>query len=322
MATLRVFLAFIAALVGMLLVAPVAVVWFCFEAVAYLTKQGSRLFEARVILSNELIEFAPTIGWKPKANLDAHYLTMVKDGVFHTVTDSQGWPDKVNICDSNVVVFGDSYAFGYGVDTRATFWRHKNGIQIKAIGAPGYNMVQEVLLMKQHASELKGKLVIWFIYFGNDLYDNLVPNNQHYRTPFVRKTSHAGDWQVITEHVSPARWPNQADPQYYERLAEICSATMLSERAYSACEFLIAEAQEICLAAQAKLVLMTIPDAVQLTPQGREKLANSAPDRGSFDAELPDKKIRENRRHDRGPGCGVERPFKRKRLQAARSSLE
>ncbi len=292
MATLRVFLAFIAALVGMLLVAPVAVVWFCFEAVAYLTKQGARLFEARVIPSNELIEFAPTIGWKPKANLDAHYLTLVKDGVFHIVTDSQGWPDKNNIRDSQVVVFGDSYAFGYGVDTGAAFWRHKNAIQIKAIGAPGYNMVQELLLLKRYASELQGKLVIWFIYFGNDLYDNLVPNNQQYRSPFVRKTSAAEDWQVTTEHVSAAHWPNRADPLYYERLAEICSDTMLSECAYSACDFLITEAQEICLAAQAKLVLMTIPDAVQLTAQGREKLANFAPDPAAFDPELPDKKIK------------------------------
>jgi hypothetical protein len=37
---------------------------------------------------------------------------------------------------------------------------------------------------------------------------------------------------------------------------------------------------------------MTIPDAIQLTSQGREKLANSAPDRSSFDADLPDKQIK------------------------------
>jgi hypothetical protein len=279
--------------VGLLLVAPVVFVGFCFAAVAYLTKRGSRLFEEQILPSSELIEFAPTIGWKPRANLNAHYLTLVKDGVFHTITDAKGWPDRSNITDSNVVVFGDSYAFGYGVNSRATFWNQAKEFSIKALGAPGYNMAQEMILMGQHAAELKDKLVIWFIYFGNDLYDNLVPNNQYYRSPFVRKPSHASNWQLTTEHVSLLRWPNRSDPQYYDRLAEICSATsMLSERAFSACEFLIAEGQKICLQAQAKLVLMTIPDAVQLTPQGREKLANSAPDRSSFDADLPDKQIK------------------------------
>src|SRR5258706_15159002 len=122
MATLRVFLAIIAAVLGLLLVAPVVFVGLCFAAVAYLTKRGSRLFEEQILPSNELIEFAPTIGWKPRANLNAHYLTLVKDGVFHTITDAKGWPDRSNITDSNVVVFGDSYAFGYGVNSRATFW--------------------------------------------------------------------------------------------------------------------------------------------------------------------------------------------------------
>lgn len=294
MTTIRVLLASTAALFGMFLTIPVTVVWVFFWLVATLTKLGSRLFEPHVVIqSDQLIEFTPTIGWKPKANLDAYYLTMVKDGVFHTITDSQGWPDTSMLADSSVVVFGDSYAFGYGVNADATFWRYKNGVSIKAIGAPGYNMVQEVLLMKQLSAQLRGKLVVWFIYFGNDLYDNLLPNNQHYRTPFVRKNNHSRDWEITTQHVSPLSWPNRSDPQYHDKLAEMCCTTFLSERAYSACEFLVAEAKRICHEAEAQLVLMTIPDVIQLTSNGREKLVLSAPDRNSFDANLPDIKIKE-----------------------------
>ena len=293
MATLRVLLASVAAFFGMLLTIPVAVICLLFWLVVFWTKLGSRFFEPRVIPSDQLIEFTPIIGWKPKANLDAYYLTMVKDGVFHAITDSQGWPDRSNISDSNVVVFGDSYAFGYGVDTRSTFWRCRTGISIKAIGAPGYNMVQETLLMKQLSCHLKGKLVIWFIYFGNDLYDNLLPNNRHYRTPFVRKGHDSRDWKVTTQHVSPLSWPNRSDPQYYDKLAEMCCTTFLSERAYSACEFLVSEAKTICQEAEAKLLIMTIPDVIQLTSKGRQKLTVSAPDLQSFDPDRPDNKIRE-----------------------------
>jgi hypothetical protein len=291
MATVRVLLALAAAFIGIFFALPVAVIWLFFWLVAYLTKLGSRLFEPCTIPSEQLVEFTSTIGWKPKANLDAHYLTTVKDGVFHTVTDSQGWPDRSTISESSVVVFGDSYAFGYGVNTRATFWRGKTGTSIKAIGAPGYNMVQEVLLMEQLSCHLKGKLVVWFIYFGNDLYDNLLPNNRHYRTPFVCKNNHSGNWEITTRHVSPMSWPNGADPRYYDKLAEMCCTTFLSERAYSACEFLVSKAKTICAEAEAKLVLMTIPDVIELTSTGRDKLAASAPDLQSFDGNRPDKEI-------------------------------
>lgn len=293
MALIRLFIAAVAGLIGMLLLAPIVVLWAAFELVACITKQGARFFEANVVESNQLIEFTPKLGWKPKANFDGHYLTTVKDGVYHAVTDAQGWPGGADLERSEVVVFGDSYAFGYGVNTAATFWRQKNGASVKSIGAPGYNMVQELLLMKQFSGNLRGKLVVWFIYFGNDLYDNLVPNNQHYRTPFVRKPANSEAWLITTEHVSPANWPNHSNPKYYERLSEFCCDTPLAERAYSACEYLIGEAQKICDSAGADLVLMTIPDAIQLNEPGCQKLAASAPNKDSFAPDLPDKKIRE-----------------------------
>src|ERR1043166_3628256 len=92
MVTLRVILASIAAFIGMLLTVPVVAIWLLLWLVAYSTHRGVRLFEPPIINSDELIEFTPTLGWKPRPNLNAHYLTMVKDGVFHTITDSQGWP--------------------------------------------------------------------------------------------------------------------------------------------------------------------------------------------------------------------------------------
>jgi hypothetical protein len=81
------------------------------------------------------------------------------------VSDAQGWPGTASIAES--VVFGDSYSFGYGVNVEASFFSECHcQARIKAIGAPAYNMVQEVLLMHQLSSHLSGKLVVWFHFRG------------------------------------------------------------------------------------------------------------------------------------------------------------
>ena len=293
MEIIRFFLALVATVAGLSLAFPVAAAWLVFWVIAGFTRVGARLFEPAILASDQLVHFTPVIGWRPRPNLNAHYLTTVRDGTFHVLTDSEGWPDKQPISDANIVVFGDSYAFGYGVDAGATFWRCADRARMKAIGAPGYNMVQELLLMRELAGQLAGKLVIWFVYFGNDLYDNLLPNNRHYRTPFLRLNKDSRSWQITSDHVSPRKWPNRSVPDYYAKLAELCCTTFLAERAYSACDFLITEGKKTCEAAGAKLVLMTIPDVVQLTEHGQKQLAAIASDRDSFDANRPDNNFHE-----------------------------
>jgi hypothetical protein len=289
----RTLLGLLGMIAGIGLAIPLVMIWLVLWAVSGITKLTARLFEPAALGSDQLVQFTPIVGWRPRPNLDGYYLTMVRDSVFHVLTDSEGWPDTQQVSDTNVLVFGDSYAFGYGVDTRATFWRYRSGVRVKAIGAPGYNMVQELLVMRELTDRLSGKLVIWFIYFGNDLYDNLFPNNRHYRTPFVRLRKDSQSWEIATQHVSPKKWPNGSTPDYYAKLAELCCATFLSDRAYSACEFLLGEAKKTCEAAGARLVLMTIPDVVQLTESGQNQLAACAPNRESFDPNRPDKRFSE-----------------------------
>jgi hypothetical protein len=157
------------------------------------------------------------------------------------------------------------------------FFSQPNGnIRIKAIGAPGYNMVQEILLMNALSSQLRGKLVVWFIYFGNDLYENLQPNFYRYRMPFVREINGTGDWEIVTSHVSPANWRSRFERDYYARLAEICSPTFLAQRVYSACEYLIGKGLEICNRADARLVVMTIPDITLISKNQTKRLATLA----------------------------------------------
>jgi len=295
MGSLRFFLALIAAIIGIILAIPVVLMAVPFAAVATLTRAISRLLEPRVTPWGQLIEFDQTFGWRPKANLNTYHLA---DDVFHVTTDSDGWTGKTSIAESAVVVFGDSFAWAYGINHEDFFANVSHDLRIKAIGANGYNMVQGLLWMERLSPVIKGKLVVWFVYFGNDLYDNLVPDMCGYRTPFVRQVNGMGDWQVVTSHISPAKWPYTSElstdgRDYIQKLAELCSPTSLSQRAYSACEFLIRNGKNISIQARTRLVVMTIPETTQLTQAGLERLKALAPDRKAFDPDLPDKTIRQ-----------------------------
>ena len=292
MTIIRSILAAIASLFGMLMSVPIILLGFPFWVIAFLTRVFSRLFRKRAIPWQKIIEFYPTIGWKPKANLNAYALGQDSE-IFHFTTDSEGWRGKNNIEKSEIVVFGDSFAFGFAADDGVFFAELNHKLCIKAIGACGYNMVQSLLWMERLSSKLKGKLVIWFIYYGNDLYENLQPNLDHYRMPFVREVNGAGKWEIVTSHIRPDRWFYTPERRYYDRLSEICCRTFLSERAYSACEFLIRKGNDICKDEGAKLVVMTIPEVTQLNPNGLKLLSSLAPDPASFDPDLPDKKISE-----------------------------
>jgi hypothetical protein len=297
-AALRLLLSVIAALFGIVLAVPIVVLALPFWAVACFTRTMAHYLEPSYVAWDQLLEFTPVIGWKPKAHLDVHYLTFVEDGVFHTVTDAQGWPGTASIAESDIVVFGDSYAFGYGVNVETSFFSecHRQA-RIKAIGAPAYNMVQEVLLLHQLSSHLSGKLVVWFIFTGNDLNDNLVPDMHRYRMPFVREHNGTGHWEFVTSHVSPAKWPYRSarfrDYGHLPILANLHSRTFLAQRAYSACGFLIEEGRDICNHAGARLLVMTIPDPDTLRQHSLQGLFSLSAEPRSFDPALPDKKIGE-----------------------------
>ena len=280
---------------GMLLIIPIIVLGLPLWAVNFFTIVFSRFFGPKFVSWQDLIEFNQSIGWKPKPNLDNYYLTQVGDGVYHVNTDSQGWLGNSSSIDkSEVVVFGDSYAFGYGVNSNDCFFSVLSGkTHIKSIGAPGYNMVQGIILMSQLYSQLKNKLVVWFIYSGNDLFENLLPNFNHYRMPFVREVNGNGDWEIVTSHIRPERWVLASKTNYYKKIAEICSSTFLAQRAYSACEFLVEKARDICREANSCLVVVNIPDVSQMNKKKIELLYKLAPDKSSFDPDLPDRKIRE-----------------------------
>jgi hypothetical protein len=289
---LRVLLSAAGAMCGCLLAAPLLLAGLPFWIVGMLTHLIARAIEPEFVSWNALVEFDPAFGWKPRAHVNAYH---VSDDVFHMTTDAQGWRGKASLADSQVVVVGDSFVFGYGIDDEHFFADLSGTPRIKAIGACGYNMVQEFLWMERLAAQLEGKLVVWSIYCGNDLYENLTPDMCGYRMPFVREVNGAGEWELIASHISPAKWftpTGLRQRDYAKQLAELCSPGFLSQRAYSACEFLIGKGRDLCDSVGAQLIVLTVPDPALLTPHGRRAvLRQGRVDPARFDPDYPDRRI-------------------------------
>jgi hypothetical protein len=289
---MRTVTAFFAALVATLAALPVLILASPFIAIGTLTRVLARLMEPAHLTLDQLTEYDPVYGWKPRPNLDTHHLMV---DLFHIRTDSQGWRGKWKLAESDVVVFGDSFAAGYGIGEREFFANLPAGPRIKPIGIGGYSLVQELLWMRHMAADLRGKLVVWFIYFGNDLLDNISPDLRGYRKPFLRTTD-GGRWEIFSGHVSPEKWPlvtkrRLEGAHHLPTLAELCCPTFISERAYDACRFLIREGQRVCADAGAQLVVMTVPDALQLSPAGCQELLSMGGNPKTFDPAYPDRQI-------------------------------
>jgi hypothetical protein len=290
----RVIVGGIAALIAAIALLPVLVIGLPFFYVAGLTKAFCRRFEPHCVPWQRIIEYDPVIGWKPKANLDLH--CSFARGTFHLKTDAYGWRGPTNARGADMIVVGDSFAFGYGVDDKDAFFslNHSN-LRIKAIGSPGYNMVQEVLWMRQWSSILRDKVVVWFICISNDLYDNMHPNLYTYRTPFVCQRNATGKWEIVFEHLSRAAWPcrDEQDFRGDEKFAAVFGVSYLSERVYGACSFLIREGREVCQSAGARLAIVAIPWTIQMSNDEWKCRLQKCADPASVDRFLPDRKLRE-----------------------------
>lgn len=276
--------------VAVLLAVPVLVLALPFWGVALLTGALARRLEPPARSWRDLVRFDPAVGWRPRSNVDGHFVE--RGDVFHVVTDAEGWPGKAGVEESDIVVFGDSIAFGFGVDAARSYREVNPRLRVKAISAPGYNLVQELLLMQEMAPRLARKLVVWFIYHGNDLYDNLSPFMGPYRTPFVRERRDGTGWEIVTSHLSPAPWRYSAGRyrDWQRVLASLYRPTFLADRAYAACDFLLGEAKKVCDGVGARLVVCTLPSPLALGSLA-SRLAQHSDHPEAFDPDLPDRKI-------------------------------
>jgi hypothetical protein len=280
-----------------ILLLPVFVIALAALAIVSCARTIGRILEPPYVAWREIIAFDRDLGWRPRASVDTHYFAD-RDDVFRVVTDAEGWPGRTSLDDSTMVVIGDSFAFGYGIDPRRNFAAVGGHRHIKAVAAPGYSMVHGVLLMEALGRRLNGKLVVWFVYLENDLQDNLAPEMTGYRAPFARFDATRGEWTIARDHLTASRWTcSNSDPR--RLFPYLCVPGALADRAYAACDYLIARARAACDVAGAHLAIVTIPHPMQLSARGLATLAALSGNRERCDENLPDRRIAELcRKHD------------------------
>ncbi len=289
---IRLILAFLAALIGLALILPTFVllvpIWLftaSVRAIQHVLARRSREWD-------EIVRFEPDIGWKPRSHLDTRYADQTGDSC--TVrTDADGWPGAHTIGESDIIVFGDSFAFGYGVPADLAYYARGRSQRFKAIGAPGYNMVQELMLMRRYSGQLRGKHVVWFVCIENDLAENLKAyTSGEYTNPYLRSAPGTDSWEVVTEHVQMDRW-RHGDGGIGNVLlfAHLCTPCPYSERVFSAARYLIGQAQELCQNAGTQLTVYSIPYKKQLSQAGLLELKQRLADAQGFDPGYPDKRL-------------------------------
>lgn len=283
---------------GSVLLLPVLVVALPLWAVSALTRWLSRQrgFEPPSLPWQELIQFEPVVGARTRANLDTHGRA---EDVFHLTTDAEGWRGQTTLDEADVVVFGDSFAFGHGVDDEDVYAERIPGVKVKPVASDAYSMVHGLLWMRRLAPRLRGKTVVWFVYCGNDLADNLQPNHWGYRMPFL-KGNPGESWEILTDHVSQEPWtfrppPDRVNPA--RLFAEFSTPSWYTERVFGAADFLIGEAAQLCEEIDARLVVVSVPLTAHVRDTERVRGLSSDPDR--VDLGLPDRRLGEScARHD------------------------
>lgn len=278
---------------ALLLALPAMIVAAPFLAVGAASRAISALLDRSASEWHELIRYEPELGWRPRSDVDTHHRDLGGD-VYRVRTDADGWRGThTSVGEAEVVVVGDSFAYGNAVDDRDFFANVAREPRIKAVGAPGYDMVQELLLLGRYREALEGKLVVWLLYPGNDLADNLRPHMSRYRAPFVREVD--GGWEIVTRHVSTDEWPFPSRRPNYETYVDICSpGTLASRRSFAACSWLLARGKQTCEEANARLAVVSVPDLSDLVRgQIRGVLQENPGAAERFEADYADRRIGE-----------------------------
>jgi hypothetical protein len=295
MSIIRTILSVIMMIAGLVFIIPVLVI----VLPIWLFVSLCKLINHRLVSSNtiwqQIIQFAPDIGWKPIGGLSNTYYSDPSGDIGSITTGADGWPGQISIAESDIVVFGDSFAFGYGSLYENAYYNQAENLRIKPVASPGYNMVQPVQLMKEYRDQLKGKLVLWFICLENDLAENIrMDNSVHYTAPFISKNGERNNWDIITSHVQSMKWLYSEKKSHNSlRYAKLSTDSTYSERIFEASEFLIKEAKGICQSTGAALMILTIPDKRQLTQNGIGEFTRRLNRDDSYNVDLPDRKINE-----------------------------
>jgi hypothetical protein len=139
---------------------------------------GARVFATVIAKKGKLFQPDPELGWRPLPNLDLVRRNANGD-TWHIATDGAGirgpsaWSEGGR---TRLLVLGDSFAFGEGVEPAARFdmlvQKRLPHLSVVNLGVMGYGPDQQLLRAKQWLTTLRrGDALLLLTYEGNDFHD-------------------------------------------------------------------------------------------------------------------------------------------------------
>ena len=121
---------------------------------------------------------APNVRWsgRPRSDVEVAWGLPASRSDRITVTyDGRGYRNATALDRADIVLIGDSYVEGgYVSDDQVVsrFLQDRLGRPVANLGVAGYGTAQELVVLKRDAMPLAPRVVIWFFFEGNDLYND------------------------------------------------------------------------------------------------------------------------------------------------------
>ena len=284
--------AFVAFFLGIILIIPalflILPLWFI-----PLLLKTVKSWKTRMSKLEDIIQFDQALGWRSKPNIKTW---MELDGEYRVTTGEDGWRGNYSLKDCNTVVIGDSFVFGQGVSDKNHFASHTNSAKVKPLGSHGYGATQYLILLKNLGNEIKGKLVIWFIFTGNDYREAIRPTSYGRHSPFVFYDNTTKSYKIRPENINPRKLPFNFEKGYstsMPELADLYYKNYFSDYAFGAFEYLAEEAKKHCEIHGATFAITTIPLWWVHDEKAVRKVKRYCSNEEKFSPSYPDQKSEE-----------------------------
>ena len=171
-------------LIVLILELPAALRWVHWTVIFRGLSGEGRDYGTTYVLDQELsFRRIPNLSWKgrPASDLERGYglprsLTQPITFTF----DRWGYRNATEMERADIVLLGDSYVEGWYVSdqqTLATQLATRIGQPVASLGVAGYGTMQELRVLQGDALSRKPRVVAWFFFEGNDLYDDQIFEN-------------------------------------------------------------------------------------------------------------------------------------------------